>query len=126
MLDTPLGTSVVADELRPCVSADHEHLCTSHEAGVDEDDFSSRGFAKVEALVDNPLVDDQLHDFGHVKYKQTPSKKKNKTHRKKKNNGKKQKQTPFEKQNPLEIKKTLEATLKKLRNKTPLKNYHLK
>ena len=93
MLDTLLGTSVVANELRPSVSADHEHLCTSHEAGVDEDDFSSGGFAKVEALVDDPLVDDQLHDFGHVKYKQPSTKKKQNPSQKK--NGKKQKQTPL-------------------------------
>ena len=54
---------MVAYDLRPRVSADREHFGALHDAGVDEDDFSRRGFAKAEAFVDEPLVDDELHDF---------------------------------------------------------------
>ena len=62
----PLGTSMVADDLRPCVSADHEDLGTLHSAGVDEDDLTRDSLTKAETLVDKPLVDSQLHDFGVV------------------------------------------------------------
>ena len=113
VLDTPVGTSVVADDLRPCVSADHEHLCTSREACVDEDDFTSRGFAKVDALVDKPSVEDQLHNFRHINTNKLPDKKlaqpieKEKT-RKSKNKPSLKKKTS-EKKKPLEknpLKKT--------------------
>ena len=63
----PLGTSRVADDLRPCDGADHEHLGALHNAGVDEDDFSCCRFAETEAFVDEPLVDDQSHDSGLVR-----------------------------------------------------------
>ena len=46
--------------LHPRVSADRN-------AGVDEDDFACRDFAKGEAFVDKPLVDDELDDFGLVR-----------------------------------------------------------
>ena len=58
---------MVADDLRPCVSADHEHLGALHDAGVDEDDFSCCCPAETEASVDEPLVDDQSHGFGLVR-----------------------------------------------------------
>ena len=63
-LDTSLGTSMVAHDLRPCVSADREHLCAVRDAGVDEDNFACLDFPRTEALVDEPLVSSQLHDFG--------------------------------------------------------------
>ena len=34
---------------------------------MDEDDFACRDFAEAEANVDEPLVDDELHDFGLVR-----------------------------------------------------------
>ena len=55
-----LDSTMVADDLRPCVSADHEHLSALHDAGVDEDDFARQGFATAEALVKQPLVNSQL------------------------------------------------------------------
>ena len=51
---------MVAHDLRPCVSADHDYLCALHGTGVDDDNFTRRGFAKAEAFVDEPLVDSQL------------------------------------------------------------------
>ena len=57
---------MVADNLRPCVSADHEHLRALHCAGVDEDDLTRESLTKAEALVDEPFVDSQLHEFGVV------------------------------------------------------------
>ena len=45
---------MVASDLRPCVSADREHLSTLHDTGVDEDDFARQGFAEAEALLDEP------------------------------------------------------------------------
>ena len=57
---------MVAHDLRPCVSADHEHLCALHDASADEDDLTRGSLTKAESLVDKPLVDGQLHDFGVV------------------------------------------------------------
>ena len=61
-----LGTSMVADDLRPCVSADHGHLRALHGAGVDEHDLTRETLTKAETFIDKPLVDSQLHDFGVV------------------------------------------------------------
>ena len=62
----PLGSSVVTHHLHPRVSADHEDFGTSDNAGVDEDDFACGDSSKAEAFVDEPLVDNELHDFGPV------------------------------------------------------------
>ena len=62
----PLGSSVV-NNLHPRVNADREDFGTSDNAGVDEDDFACRDFAKAEAFVDEPPVDDELHDLGPVR-----------------------------------------------------------
>ena len=62
-LDTPLGSSIVVHHLHPRVSADLKHFSTLYGAGVDEDDLPCRGFAKAEALIDKPFVDDHLHDL---------------------------------------------------------------
>ena len=62
-----LSTSLVAHDLRPCFSADHEHLRALHDAGMDEHDLTSGSPAKAVSLVDEPLVDNQLHDFGAVR-----------------------------------------------------------
>ena len=67
MLDTPLGSSVVVHSLHPRASADREDFGTSDSVGLDEDDFACRDSAKAEASVDEPLVDDELHDFGPVR-----------------------------------------------------------
>ena len=53
--------------LHPRVHADGEDFGTSDDAGVDEDDFACRDFATAEACVDEPLVDDELRDFGLVR-----------------------------------------------------------
>ena len=37
-----------------------------HDASMDEDSFACGDFAKAEAFVDKPLVDDKLHGFGLV------------------------------------------------------------
>ena len=37
-----------------------------HDAGVDEDDFTRQSFANADAVVNEPLVDDQVLDFGLV------------------------------------------------------------
>ena len=52
--------------LHPRVSADCEDFGTSDNAYVDEDDFACWGFTKAEVSVDEPLVDDELHDFIRV------------------------------------------------------------
>ena len=53
--------------LHPRVSADDQDLGTSDDAGVDEDDFACWDYAKAEAFVDEPLVDNELDDFGPVR-----------------------------------------------------------
>ena len=57
----------VVRDLPPCFSADHEHLRALYDAGVDEHDHASGSPAKAVSLVDEPLVDNQLHDFGAVR-----------------------------------------------------------
>ena len=52
------------NNLHPRVRADREDFDTSDTAGVD---FACRDFAKAEAFVDKPLVDDELRDFGLVR-----------------------------------------------------------
>ena len=49
------------------LSADGQDFGTSNNAGVDEDDFACQNFAKAKASVDEPLVDDELHNFGPVR-----------------------------------------------------------
>ena len=53
-----LGTGFVVHDLHPRVRADHEHFSTMHDAGMDEDSFACGDFAKAEAFIDKPLVDD--------------------------------------------------------------------
>ena len=52
--------------LHPRVSTDGENFGTSDNAGVDEDDFACGDPSKAEAFVNEPLVDNELHDFGPV------------------------------------------------------------
>ena len=61
-----LGPSVFTRHLHPRVSADREDFGTLDNAGVDEDDLSCGDFSKAEAFVDEPLVNDELHDFDPV------------------------------------------------------------
>ena len=60
-----LGTSMVANDLRPCVSADHEHLRALHDAGVDEHDLTGGSLVKAVSLVDKPAC--RLWSAGHVR-----------------------------------------------------------
>ena len=53
-------------DLHPHVSADGENFGTTDDAGMDEDDFACGDLTKAEAFVNEPLVDDELHDFGLV------------------------------------------------------------
>ena len=62
MLDTPWGSSVVVHILHRRVSANGKDFGTSDNAGVDDDAFACRDFAKAEAF-----VDDEIHDFGLVR-----------------------------------------------------------
>ena len=45
----PFRTSLVAHNVRPCFSADHEHLRALHGAGVDEDDLARGSLTKLSA-----------------------------------------------------------------------------
>ena len=63
----PLSTSMAADDLRPCVSAENEELCALHDAGVDEDFLACWNFATTKASIDKPLVHDSFHGFGPVR-----------------------------------------------------------
>ena len=53
VLDASLGTSMVACDLRPCVSADHEYFGALRDPGVDEEDVSFCGFAETDSFVDS-------------------------------------------------------------------------
>ena len=59
-----LGTSVASHGLRPW------HLSTMHDAGVDESNLPLTDLAKTEAFVDEPLIGNQLRDFGLVRESQ--------------------------------------------------------
>ena len=71
---TPYGLGILPQALawsltglRPCFSAGYEHLRALHDAGMDEHDLTSGSPAKAVSLVDEPLVDNQLLDFGAVR-----------------------------------------------------------
>ena len=51
----PLSTSMVAHDLRPCFSADHEHLRAGYDAGVDEHYLTSGTLPKPYSLSTNHL-----------------------------------------------------------------------
>ena len=62
----PLGTGFVVHDLHPRVRADHEHFSSMHHDSMDENDLACRDLVKTEALVDDPLVNDQLYGFGLI------------------------------------------------------------
>ena len=64
---TLLGSSVVVNNLHQRVSAKREDFGSSDNAGVGEDDFACGDSSKAEAFVEEPLVDNKLHDFGLVR-----------------------------------------------------------
>ena len=59
-----LGSSIVVHDLHPRVCADCEELGALDTAGVDEDVFARGDFAEPEALIHEPLVDQELYNFG--------------------------------------------------------------
>ena len=75
LLVPPLPTSVASQSpscSNPPSGLEHrrsrrEGFGALHDAGVDEDDLAGLDFAKAEARVDKPLLDDQLHVSGLVR-----------------------------------------------------------
>ena len=62
-----LGPSIVVHDLQARVCADHEDFGALHDDDVDEDSLASLDFAKTDALVDKPPIDNHVHDFGLVR-----------------------------------------------------------
>ena len=60
---SPWARASSRTHLHPRFSADHEDFGTSDNAGVDEDYFARGVSSKAESFVDEPLVDNKLHDF---------------------------------------------------------------
>ena len=65
MLDTP-SPGLERRRAPPAPTRQYEDFGTSDNAGVDEDDVACGDSSKAEAFVDEPPVDNMLHDFGPV------------------------------------------------------------